>query len=68
MVPVAAVQLIQTWKKNKGEEATGVRKGGQSPGTYLQVTVDHVHLVAVEHGLQDLLDAVAACKQQGALG
>lgn len=32
---------------------------------YLQVTVDHAHLVAVEHGLKDLLNAMTACKHQG---
>lgn len=36
--------------------------------THLEVTVDHAHLVAVEHSLEDLLNAMTACKQQGALG
>lgn len=33
--------------------------------THLQVPVYHPHLMAVEHSLQDLLDAMTACKQQG---
>ena len=33
--------------------------------THLEVSVYHPHLMAVEHGLQDLLDAMTARKQQG---
>lgn len=33
--------------------------------TYLEVPVDHPHLVTVQDSLQDLLDAVAACKWEG---
>ena len=32
--------------------------------THLEVSVYHPHLMAVEHGLQNLLDAMTACKQQ----
>ncbi|MEQ2242958.1 hypothetical protein ILYODFUR_002136 [Ilyodon furcidens] len=35
------------------------------PITHLQVTVHHAHLMAVKHRLQDLLDAMTACKHQG---
>ena len=33
--------------------------------THLQVPVYHTHLMAVKHRLQDLLDAMAACKHRG---
>ena len=33
--------------------------------THLEVPVYHPHLMAVEHSLQDLLDAMTARKQQG---
>lgn len=36
--------------------------------TYLEVPVDHPHLVTVQDSLQDLLDAVAACKWEGVRG
>lgn len=36
------------------------------PVTHLQVSVHHAHLMAVKHRLQDLLDAMTACKHQGA--
>lgn len=35
------------------------------PITHLQVPVHHAHLMAVKHRLQDLLDAMTACKHQG---
>ncbi len=35
------------------------------PITHLQVPVHYTHLMAVKHRLQDLLDAVTACKHQG---
>lgn len=34
--------------------------------THLQVPVHHPHLVAVQHGLQDLLDAVTGGREEGA--
>lgn len=34
--------------------------------THLQVAMDHAHLMAVQHSLQDLLNAMTACKHQGA--
>jgi len=48
--------------------ATG-QKGKDLHGecTYLEVAVDHAHLVAVEHSLEDLLNAMTACKHQGAM-
>lgn len=44
--------------------------GGRSQGcttrlAYLQVPVHHPHLVAVQHGLQDLLDAVTGEREGG---
>lgn len=39
--------------------------GRERGATHLQVSVYHPHLMAVEHGFQDLLDAMTACKQQG---
>ena len=44
------------------EPAAGVGAGV----THLQVPVHHPHLVAVQHGLQDLLDAVTAGREEGA--
>lgn len=38
------------------------------PVTHLQVPVHHTHLMAVKHRLQDLLDAMTACKHQGGRG
>ncbi|GAA6098793.1 uncharacterized [Tachysurus ichikawai] len=37
-----------------------------TPVTHLQISVHHTHLMAVKHRLQDLLDAMTACKHQGA--
>lgn len=37
-----------------------------SVSTHLEVAVDHARLVAVEHSLEDLLNAMTACKHQGA--
>ena len=34
--------------------------------THLQVPMDYAHLMAVQHSLQDLLNAMTACKHQGA--
>lgn len=38
------------------------------PITHLQVPVHNTHLMAVKHRLQDLLDAMTACKHQGGRG
>ena len=38
----------------------------ETPVTHLEISVHHAHLVAVKHRLQDLLDAMTACKHQGA--
>lgn len=40
--------------------------GGQrGSSTHLEVAMDHAHLMAVQHGLQDLLNAMTACKHHG---
>lgn len=36
--------------------------------THLQVPVYHPHLVAVQHGLQDLLDTVTEEREEGGRG
>lgn len=48
----------------EGTAAKGPR-GGRASVTHLQVAVDHAHLMAVQRGLQDLLNAMTACKHQG---
>ncbi len=40
-------------------------KACTTPVTHLEISVHHAHLMAMKHRLQDLLDAVTACKHQG---
>lgn len=39
--------------------------GRRGSSTHLEVAMDHAHLMAVQHGLQDLLNAMTACKHHG---
>lgn len=55
----------QTHKHRRTHARTRPHRYTALQGTHLEVSVYHPHLMAVEHGLQDLLDAVTARKQQG---
>lgn len=50
----------------RGGGAKGKTKTKTRAVTHLEISVHHAHLVAVKHRLQDLLDAMTACKHQGA--
>lgn len=70
MVPEALQHLIQNIHRLHKSQLLckqTLKKGqqGDPPTTHLQVPVHHTHLMAVKHRLQDLLDAMTACKHQG---